>query len=140
MKCFILLVFFFQSICAASNKDIKSLCYIKPCEIKGDFDGDKKIDSAILVQNKIGEKGIQIKFANKKTSLLGAGIVIGNGGSNFDWMDHWELHQGKIDPGPTEKEKQKSPKSDSLYLAKTNSASGIVYWTGSEFNWIQQGD
>ncbi len=127
-------------ISSANAGTIKKVCYIKPCQIKGDFDGDKKIDVAVLVEDKIGNKGIEIRFSNKKTALIGAGETIGNGGLNFDWMDHWELHHGKIVPGPTEAEKVKSIKGDSLYLAKSNSASGIVYWNGSEFDWIQQGD
>ncbi len=140
MKALILLTFLIPKLYATTGNDIKKLCYIKPCEIKADFDGDGKKDLATLVQNNKAEKGIQIKFANKKTALVGAGEVIGNGGSNYDWMDHWEIYHGKITPGPTESEKIKSVKGDSLYLAKTNSASGIIYWDGSAFNWIQQGD
>lgn len=129
-----------QLVNSANAGTIKDVCYIKPCQIKGDFDGDGKIDRAVLVQDKIGNKGIEIRFANRKTVLIGAGEVIGNGGLNFDWMDHWELYRGKIVPGPTETEKIKSIKGDALYLAKTNSASGVVYWDGSQFHWIQQGD
>jgi hypothetical protein len=74
-------------------------CFIKPCEIKSDFDGDGKSDRAILVKDKNGKKGIEFRFANKKTIVIGAGKSIGNGGDDFSWMDHWETQEGAIKQG-----------------------------------------
>jgi hypothetical protein len=54
-------------------------------------------------------------------------------------MDHWELHKGLIEQGADQKKTPKA-KGDSILLEKTESASGIVYWDGSEFGWYQQGD
>jgi hypothetical protein len=114
-------------------------CYIKPCEIKGDFDGDGKVDRAILVQDKDGKRGIEFKMANSKHYVIGAGNLIGSGGENFSWMDHWQIHQGTIQQGADDAKPPKV-KGDSLLLEQTRSASGIVYWNGSQFEWYQQGD
>lgn len=126
----------------AFSKDTKTHkdCFITPCEIKGDFDGDKKIDVATLVVDKKGRKGVQITFSNKRTVVLGAGASFGNGGDNFDWMDRWSLHKGNFEQGATTSKKPPAAKGDSLLLEKVESASGIAYWNGSKFNWYQQGD
>lgn len=118
--------------------DVTPKCFIKPCEIRGDFDGDGRSDRAVLVQNKAGQKGIEVRFAGGKTALLGAGVEVGSGGDDFNWMDAWRLHQGGISagdgrPGPR-------PKGDSLSVEKSDSASGILYWNGRRFEWAQQGD
>ncbi len=138
MRMFVLHTFLLSSMAIAS--DVHRTCYIKPCEIKGDFDGDNRLDTAVLVSDEQVKRGIKISFANKKSVILGAGEPIGNGGNNFDWMDRWTLHKGKIKQGSTEPKGPPTPKGDSLLLEKMNSASGIVYWNGSEFEWFQQGD
>lgn len=141
MTQFIFPVLFLISIAAFANRfQIRKNCYIKPCEYKGDFDGDNRTDLAVLITNKDGKKGIEISFANKKTAFIGAGEPIGNGGATFDWMERWTLHKKKIEQGATESKKPPTPKGDSLLLEKINSASGLVYWDGFKFQWYQQGD
>jgi opacity protein-like surface antigen len=135
--CFTALLLSF--LAPAAEARVVKKCYIKPCEIKGDFNGDGKIDRATLVENGDGQRGIQIKVADGKIFVIGAGNAIGSGGANFDWMDHWEIHHGAIQQGVDEGKPPKV-KGDSLLLEQTNSASGIVYWNGSGFAWYQQGD
>lgn len=140
MKLPILIICFVCSSAFAVGNNFQKNCYIKPCEIKGDFDGDKKPDSAILVVNKKGQKGIQFRFANKKIAVIGAGDTFGNGGDSFDWMDRWSLQKNKIEQGADESEKPPVAKGDALLLEKVDAASGLAYWDGSKFNWYQQGD
>jgi hypothetical protein len=126
-------------LASAAQARVVKKCYIKPCEIKGDFGGNGKIDHATLVEDSDGRRGIRVKMANGKSYVIGAGNAIGSGGANFDWMDHWEIHHGAIQQGVDEGKPPKV-KGDSLLLQQTNSASGIVYWNGSDFEWYQQGD
>jgi hypothetical protein len=105
-------------------------CGLDPCEIDGDFDGDGKMDRAILFTLK-GKRGIHFVMGNQMTYIVGGGVPIGNGGDDLNWMDRWELHRGDIQP---------KVKGDSLLVEKTESASAIIYWNGSGFDWYQQGD
>lgn len=125
---------------AAAGSPYTVDCFIKPCELRGDFDGNGKIDRAVLVKNKEGQKGLQIELAGqKKPSIVGAGYNIGNGGNDYAWMDKWTLHKGTIAQGAGE-----GPppvvKGDSILIEKTKSASAIIYWNGKKFLWYQQGD
>ena len=112
---------------------------MKPCEIKGDFDGDGKQDRAVLVENG-SQKGIQFKFATGSTALIGAGENIGSSGADMEWMDHWHLYKGKIEQGATKTNPPPNTKGDSILVEKSASASGVVYWDGSKLKWYQQGD
>lgn len=115
-------------------------CYIKPCHLEGDFDGDGKQDRAVLIRNTDYAYGILITLATKSSFVLGAGECFGNGGCHFDWMNRWSVvKNAKIQQGATEKLPPKA-KGDYLLLEKLNSASGLAYWNGSQFMWYQQGD
>jgi hypothetical protein len=62
---------------------------IDPSFIEGDFNGDGKLDTAVLVKERsTGKIGIAIVHgATGKVVILGAGVGIGNGGDDFEWMD-----------------------------------------------------
>ena len=64
---------------------------INPTYLEGDFNGDGKIDVAVLLtQRSTGKLGIAIVHGTTgKVTILGAGFVIGNGGDDFEWMDSW---------------------------------------------------
>src|SRR5262249_31360695 len=67
---------------------------IHPSHLEGDFDGDRKMDTAVLVKERsTGKLGIAIVHdATGKVGILGAGIAIGNGGDDFEWMDSWKVY------------------------------------------------
>jgi hypothetical protein len=118
----------------ASPPTYKPDCYIRPCELTGDFDGDKKPDKATLIRrSQDGKKGILFRLSSRqKEIVVGAGNQFGNGGDNFDWMDHWSLQQAN--------EKSPKAKGDSIWIGKSESASAEVFWDGKRLRWRQLGD
>ena len=62
---------------------------LDPFYLRGDFNGDGKIDVAVLVkQRSTGKLGIAIVHGGtSQVTILGAGNAIGNGGDDFEWMD-----------------------------------------------------
>jgi hypothetical protein len=134
-------------IVEALNKPALSAKYsisthLNPFYVQGDFDGDGKLDCAILVKHKAsGKLGIAIVHGRKgDISVLGAGKAFGNGGDDFAWMDVWYAYsKGQVSRGVGEGS-QPTMKGDALMLIKTESASGLAYWTGTQYSWYQQGD
>jgi hypothetical protein len=115
---------------------------INPFYVQGDFNGDGRLDCAILVKQKSsGKIGIAVILSGTRTvKILGAGIPFGNGGDDFSWMDAWYAYpKGTVQLGA---EGGTPPRlaGDALMIIKSESASSLVYWTGKQFRWYQQGD
>src|SRR6202008_4854417 len=92
---------------------IRACTCINPFYQRGDFDGDGRVDVAVLVKsiatNKVGIAIVHSKDAS--THLIGAGTPLGNGGDDFAWMDAWHVDA----PEGAQRER--------LVLEKTDSAS-----------------
>ncbi|HMV00761.1 MAG TPA: hypothetical protein PKD04_06735 [Rhodocyclaceae bacterium] len=115
---------------------------LNPFIVQGDFDGDGRPDAAILIRRKDnGKTGIAVFHSGSKTiHILGAGRPVGNGGDDFSWMDAWYVYgKGLVERGA----QPGSPprlRGDALMVIKTESASGLIYWSGTGYRWYQQGD
>lgn len=103
---------------------------LNPFYLHGDFNGDGKPDTAILVRHKVsGKIGVAILHgAGGVAAVLGAGREFGNGGDDWSWMDAWRV------------ERRKDGRGDALLVMKTESAGGLVSWDGRAYRWRQQGD
>ena len=101
---------------------------MEPSFLVGDFNGDGRSDVALLIRQKAtGKIGIAILESTKNNfKILGAGKSFGNGGDDFSWMDVWSIRH----PG----------KADRLYVAKSEAAGAVIYWDGSKYKWLQEGD
>jgi hypothetical protein len=114
------------------KKDYSLRTDVNPFYLKGDFDGDKKLDYAInVIERKTNKKGIVIYHTGtSKHFIIGAGQPF-NGrhpGDDFWWMDAWKV---TVD---------KNKKANGILVIKTESSSGLIYWTGQKYNWQQEGD
>jgi hypothetical protein len=121
----------------AKNYDVSF--HMNPFHLRGDFNGDGKIDVAVLVkQRSTGKVGIAIiNGASDKITILGAGTAIGNGGDNFEWMDSWEIYSKDRMANGTSVPKLRG---DALLVSKSEAASALIYWNGKRYVWLQQGD
>jgi hypothetical protein len=116
--------------------------HVNPFYLQGDFDGDGRRDTAILVKNRAsGKFGIAVFLAGGKSPIvLGAGKGFGNGSDDFSWMDAWSVQpKGPVRQGASNEPPPKL-KGDALLVMHTESASALVYWNGKSFAWYQQGD
>ncbi len=115
---------------------------INPCYLEGDFNGDGKMDVAVLVKERsTGKLGIAIVHATTgKVTILGAGIGIGNGGDDFEWMDSWQVYAKTRAAYASGETSVPRLRGDALLVEKIETASALIYWNGKRYVWSQQGD
>jgi hypothetical protein len=113
-----------------------------PSYLQGDFNGDGNIDVAVLVkQRATGKLGIAIVHGEMgKTTILGAGAAIGNGGDDFAWMDSWQLYAKNRAAHAAGETSVLRLRGDALLVSKTEAASALIYWNGEKYVWLQRGD
>jgi hypothetical protein len=123
-------------------KDYDVSFRVNPFYLRGDFNGDRKIDVAVLVkQRSTGKLGIAVIHSGKdKVIILGAGISIGNGGDDFEWMDSWQVYpKDRVVPVAGEAIVPRLH-GEALLVGKSEAASALIYWNAKRYVWFQQGD
>ena len=115
---------------------------IKPPSLQGDFNGDGITDIAVLVKERsTGKLGIAIVHGTTgKITILGAGIPIGNGGDDFEWMDAWQVYSKTRAAHASRETSVPRLTGDALLVEKSEAASALIYWNGKQYVWSQQGD
>ena len=115
---------------------------MNPSHLEGDFNGDGNADVAVLVtERSTGKVGIAIVHGTTgEVIILGAGISIGNGGDDVEWMDSWKVYsKTRTAHGPGETSGPRL-RGDALLVAKSEAASALIYWNGKNYVWSQRGD
>ena len=75
-----------------------------------------------------------------KIIILGAGLnSFSNGGDNFRWMGVWSVFTSD-DWVKGVKIKRPELIGEAILAVKPESASGLIYWDGKEYQWHQMGD
>lgn len=115
---------------------------INPPYLEGDFNGDGRMDTAVLVKaHANGKLGIAIVHGTTgKVTILGAGIGIGNGGDDFEWMDSWRVYSKARAAHGLSEIGVPHLRGDALLVEKTEAASALIYWNGKRYVWSQHGD
>jgi hypothetical protein len=126
----------------STSKKYDLSSYINPCYFEGDFNGDGKLDLAVLVKERsTGKGGIAIVHGTTgKVTILGAGIGVGNGGDDFEWMDSWQVYSRAHVAQLARKATLPRLRGDALLVEKKEAASALIYWNGQRYVWYQQGD
>ena len=115
-----------------------------PPYLKGDFNGDKKKDIAILVQEKSSGKFGVALFHGKEAQafknhviVLGAGKPFGTAGDDLKWMNIWSIFkQGKSSEGA--KESNHPPlQGTAIKIQKRGGGNGLIYWNGIKYEWFR---
>ena len=116
--------------------------HVNPSYLEGDFNGDGKTDVAVLVKERsTGKFGVAIvSGTTEKVTILGAGIGIGNGGDDFEWMDSWQVYSKTRAAHAVSETGVPRFRGDALLVEKSESASALIYWNGKRYVWSQQGD
>jgi hypothetical protein len=116
---------------------------INPYYLRGDFDGDGRVDYAVLItEHGSGKRGVVVFLSSQsKLRILGAGTPVQYGSAKWDDLnfDSWRVYgRGAIDAGTG----FEAPpgKGELILVQKKESASGFFRWSGTQFTWIQQGD
>lgn len=115
---------------------------INPFYLRGDWDGDGVPDYAVLVKERRTQKvGIVLGRPDAgRVSVVGAGQPLGNGGDDFEWMDHWYVCPRKPVSRGVEEGKPPALKGEALWVEKREAASARIHWTGKKYAWYHQGD
>jgi hypothetical protein len=115
---------------------------MNPSYLEGDFNGDGKMDVAVSIKERAsGKLGIAIVHgATGKVAILGAGIGIGNGGDDFEWMDSWQVYSKTRAAHAVGETSVPRLRGDALLVEKSEAASALIYWNGKRYVWSQQGD
>jgi hypothetical protein len=73
-------------------------------------------------------------------TILGAGIGIGNGGDDFEWIDSWQVYSKTRGGRAAAGTNIPHLRGDALLVEKNEAASALIYWNGKRYVWFQQGD
>lgn len=119
--------------------------HVNPFYLNADFDGDGTLDTAVLVRETATQTvGIAVVHGGSKpVVVVGAGVGFANDEAPSDdlaWMDAWQVYER----GPVEEGVEAGPppvlRGDAILSIKSEAASGLIYWTGEQYAWYQQGD
>ena len=95
----------------------------------------------MVKQSATGKLGIAIVHGTtEKVTILGAGIGIGNGGDDFEWMDSWQVYSKALAAYAVGESSAPHLRGDALLIEKSEAGSALIYWNGKRYVWSQQGD
>ena len=109
-----------------------------PAYFTGDFDGDGSPDAAVLVEERsTGKLGVVfVHYRTGRVFVAGAGNQISRGPDDLSWIDECEVLRKDVSFDTVIRDTPASPRlGDALWVARADSASAFLLWTGSGYAW-----
>jgi hypothetical protein len=114
--------------------DLQMTNRVNPFFLRGDFDGDGKLDYAVLVtQRTTGKQGIVICVTGRSIpAVISAGRSLGEpNDDDLRGYDAWKVDDRQ--------QPVVSPPREAILVIAKESASAVIYWDGKQFRWKQLG-
>lgn len=119
------------------RNDLELSNRMNPFFLRGDFNGDGRMDFAVLVtQRATGKQGMAICLTGRRSPIvIGAGRPFAfEAGKQFDDLksfDAWKIDDDTPDRKPSRIER--------IHLIAKERGSGLIFWDGKSFRWEQLG-
>jgi hypothetical protein len=126
--------------------DIPDAPLHNPYFVRGDFDGDRNVDYAVIVESRKSKReGLLVCFRNKETKAVLLGLDAKNP-PPFWLLMNWDVETKEEVSKITDADGKLigiTPKGESIVM-KGEDWIGIVYWDGKAFRWkeviLNEGD
>jgi hypothetical protein len=124
---------------------VQITCYLTPCVLEGDFDGDGKKDRVVPV-TKDGKKGLVFLHGDGSLHLVGTDKPVQRpnyqDAVNSDYFNEigWELKHQKDALDPNDGHGIASIKADFIELEGEEASPGFLYWNGKDYEIYQGSD
>ena len=120
------------------SENLSVVAPLNPFYLRSDFDGDGQPDHVVIVKSKRNnEEGLLVCFGGKTSlQILGAGrpFKLASGKVVDLKFDNWEIHPKSKTPS-TYRKRPPVLRGDGIHINWEASASGLIYWTGKEFEY-----
>jgi len=137
-----------RALIKASKSDplldhVRMSCYIDPCTVTGDFDGDGNQDRAVLVESDAGKKGILFIHGNGQLLLVGFGRIspgLTPMTADFAWVQAWEAVPFKKVRGYDGAPRPNDIHADVVNILGEANSSDLLYWSKDGYRDYSMGD
>ena len=120
-----------------------------PSYLEGDFNGDNEIDFAVSIKKQYTNQiGFALIFKNEKRSLIaGAGNELTSVGSDYNWVQLWEVYTDSIcsglifsEAGDILESRDIKLHHDAVSIKEVEGSQILIYYDGSKLVSYQQTD
>jgi hypothetical protein len=109
-----------------------------PPYLNGDFDGDGVADAAVLVtERSTGKLGVAFVLRGPlRVVLVGAGTSVEGTSDDLSGLARWDtFRKGSMRNLSIPDVPREALAADALWIAKRDSTSGFIVWTGTGYRW-----